>query len=209
MRKKVEKFTDLFDTSDFRWPKNGDKLFKRSQRWDGGVGFPDHPYARDAHIWDGYMTAASVLVEHCKNNDVSRFDLVYPILFNYRHGLEAAIKWVLDRYGRYAAIKTYEKDHNLHKLWKVCRQVIEEVGGQGGDDEALNAVEKIVHEFHSLDPESFSFRYSTKKNGKVVELPDFAIDLEHLGEVMEGVNNFFTGVDGQLDHNSSAVDHYY
>jgi len=155
------------------------------------------------------MTAASVLVERCKNNDVSRFDLVYPILFNYRHGLKAAIKRVLDRYGRYTAIETYDKDHNLHKLWKVCRQVIEEVGGQGGDDEALNAVEKIVHEFHSLDPESFSFRYSTKKNVKVVRLPDFAIDLEHLGDVMEGVNNFFTGVDGQLDHNSSAVEHYY
>ncbi len=91
------------------------------------------------------MTAASVLVERCRNNDVSRFDLVYPILFNYRHGLKAAIKRVLDRYGRYTAIETYDKDHNLHKLWKVCRQVIEEVGGQGGDDEALNTVEKIVH----------------------------------------------------------------
>jgi hypothetical protein len=82
MRKKVEKLTDLLDASDFRWPKKGDRLFKRSQRWDGGVGFSDRPYARDAHIWDGYMTAASVcvfcgisvLVERCKNNDVSRFD---------------------------------------------------------------------------------------------------------------------------------------
>jgi hypothetical protein len=61
----------------------------------------------------------------------------------------------------------------------------------------------------SSEPGAAQFRYSTKKNGKVVRLPDFAIDLEHLGDVMEGVNNFFTGVDGQLDHNSSAVEHYY
>jgi hypothetical protein len=86
--------------------------------------------------------------------------------------------------------------------------VIVEVGGQGEDDETLKIVEKIVQQFHSLDPESFSFRYSTKKNGKVVRLPDFAIDLDHLRDVMEGVNNFFTGVDGQLDHNSSAADYY-
>ena len=109
------------------------------------------------------MTAASVLVERCKNNDVSRFDLVYPILFNYRHGLEAAIKWVLDRYGRYTAIETYEKDHNLHKLWKVCRQVIEEVGGQGGDDEALDAVDKIVHEFTRSIPNRFRSVIRPKK----------------------------------------------
>jgi hypothetical protein len=208
MRKKVEKFTDLLDTSNFRWPKKGGRLFKRSQRWNGGVDFSVHPFARDAHIWSGYMTAGTVLVEYCKDENIDRFDLVYPILFNYRHGLEAAIKWVLDRYGRYAEIETYEKDHNLYRLWKVCRQVTVEVGGEGEDDEALNVVEKIVHEFHSLDPESFSFRYSTKKNGKVVQLPDFAIDLEHLRDVMEGVNNFFSGVDGQLDHNSSAVDYY-
>jgi hypothetical protein len=41
----------------------------------------------------------------------------------------------------------------------------------------------------------------------VVNLPPFAIDLEHLRDVMEGVNNFFIGVDGQLDHNSSAADY--
>jgi len=67
MQRKVEKLADALDASDFRWPKKGDRLFKRSQRWDGGVGFSDHPYARDAHIWDGYMTAASVLVERCRN----------------------------------------------------------------------------------------------------------------------------------------------
>src|SRR5271166_13612 len=109
------------------------------------------------------MTAGSILVEHRRDNNLDRFDLVYPILFNYGHGLEAAIKWVLDQYGRYAEIETYKKDHNLDRLWKVCRQVIVEVGGQVEDDEALKVVEKIVHEFHSLDPESYSFRYSTTK----------------------------------------------
>lgn len=34
-----------------------------------------------------------------------RFGLLYPISFNYRHGLEVAIKWTLDRYGRYSAMR--------------------------------------------------------------------------------------------------------
>jgi hypothetical protein len=149
------------------------------------------------------MAAGEILVERAADS-VDRFDLIYPIIFNYRHGLEVAIKWVLDHYGRYASIGRYEKNHKLLDLWKPCRLVIEQVGGPG-DNDALNAVEEIVTEFDSIDPGALSFRYSTTKKGQVVDLPDFAIDLDNLREVMEGVNNFFIGVDGQLDHNSSAI----
>jgi hypothetical protein len=209
MRRKVKKFADLLEPAEYRWPKKGDKLFKRSEELNRSTGFTNSSFARDAHIWRGYMLTGSVLVDYCKDDNVDRFDLVYPILFNYRHGLETAIKWVLNHYGRYAAIAAYKTDHDLFNLWKVCRQVIIEVGSEGEDDEALNAVEKIVHEFHAVDRGSFSFRYSTNRNGKVVQLPNFEIDLENVRKVMEGVDNFFTGVDGQLDHNSSAVDNYY
>jgi hypothetical protein len=39
-----------------------------------------------------------------------------------------------------------------------------------------------------------------------MELPDIVVDLVNLQEVMEGVNNFFIGVDGQLDSASSAAE---
>jgi hypothetical protein len=146
------------------------------------------------------MKAGALLVEQATDS-VDRFDLVYPIIFNYRHGLEAAIKWVLDQYGRYAGVASYERNHKLLDLWKPCRLVIEQVGGGPSDDEALNVVEELVTEFDSIDPGALSFRYSTTKKGQAVDLPTFAIDLDNLRDVMEGVNNFFIGVDGQLEHN--------
>ena len=96
MKRKIEKFADLLKPTEYRWPKKGDKLFKRSEDLNSSTGFANSSTARDAHIWRGYMTAGSVLVDYCKDDNVDRFDLVYPILFNYRHGLETAMKWVLN-----------------------------------------------------------------------------------------------------------------
>ena len=78
------------------------------------------------------MKARAALVQRAMENRDERHYLIYPILFTYRHGLEVAIKWVLDRYGRYAAIDGYEKDHRLDKLWRTCRQVIVEFSGDIG-----------------------------------------------------------------------------
>ena len=66
------------------------------------------------------MMAGAVLVEQALHLEHERFGLLYPILFNYWHGLEVAIKWTLDRYGRYSAIETYDKNHNLDTR-KGCR----------------------------------------------------------------------------------------
>jgi hypothetical protein len=196
-------FEDILNR-DNRWPKDGDRLLRQPARWEDGVRFADFSYSREVFIWDGYMKAGAALVQRAMENSFERDKLVYPILFTYRHGLEVAIKWVLDRYGRYAAIDEYERDHRLDKLWQACREVIMEFNGDGPDN-TTDIVEGIVMEFHKLDPNSFAFRYSKNKKGLQVPLPDFPIDLENIRDVMEGVNNFFGGVDAQCSELSSAV----
>lgn len=153
------------------------------------------------------MRAGATLVEECRRDGTAREDnLLYPILYCYRHGLEVAMKWILSQYGRYADVQC-ELTHDLWELWKACKKVIIEVGGDGGE-EANNIVESIVKEFHDLDPgAAFAFRYSTNKNGMTIKLPDDPIDLDNVKDVMEAVDNFFTGADGLLDHNSSASDY--
>jgi hypothetical protein len=200
-------FEDILNR-EYRWPKETDQLLRQPSHWEDGVRFADFGFSREVFIWDGYMKAGAVLVERAMKSEHDRHHLVYPIIFNYRHGLEVAIKWVLDRYGRYAAIYDYEKDHRLDKLWRACKQVIVEFSGDG-PDEAVEVVEKIVLEFHQLDPSSFAFRYSTNKKGALVDLPDIPIDLENIRDVMEGVNNFFEGLDGQCSELSSVVDYAY
>lgn len=191
-----------------KWPKRGDRLLRAENDWQRAVSFEEHKVTRHAFIWDGYMKAGAALISQCKSADdrADRHELVYPILFCYRHGLELAIKWIIDRYGTYASITEDDHvHHNLWQLWKVCKQVILEVGSDG-EDEALLAVEQVVKDFHDLDRGSFSFRYSSDTNGAVIPLPNVAFDLENIRNVMEAVNNLFIGADGQLDNNSSAVD---
>src|SRR5271170_3390782 len=120
-------FENLLEPTEFRWPKFGDRLFVPATDWDSGVRFSGHHIARASHIWDGYMRAGSVLVDHCKEDTGAKFHLVYAIIFNYRHGLETAIKWVIDRYSEYTSLGTYERNHDLATLWKKCRAVIEEI----------------------------------------------------------------------------------
>ena len=80
--------------------------------------------------------------------------------------------------------------------------------GSDGDMGALMAVEQVVKDFHDLDKGSFSFRYSTDKKGALICLPDVPFDLTNIKDVMEAVNNLFSGADGQLDANSSAAGWY-
>lgn len=152
------------------------------------------------------MRAGAALVEQCCRDGSVRHDLLYPILYCYRHGLEVAMKWILNQYGHYADIEQYEMNHDLWQLWKRCKKVIIDVGGDDSNEtiEGINTVEKIVKEFHDLDPRSFAFRYATNTKGATITLPDDSIDLENVRDVMEAVNNFFTGADGLLAHNSSA-----
>jgi len=200
-------FTDLLNR-EYRWPKGGDQLLRQPARREEGAQFTDFTRSREVFIWDGYMRAGAALVDRAMEESFERDMLIYPILFTYRHGLEVAIKWILDRYGRYAAIAQYERDHKLDRLWQTCRQVIKEFSGDGADKDA-NIVEGIVMEFHRLDPKSFTFRYSTDKKGSPVPLPNSFIDLENLRDVMEGVNNFFEGLDAQCSELSSAVSDSY
>lgn len=173
--------------------------------------FDVHEIARHVHIWSGYIKAGDALVEQCErtNSRLDRHEFVYPILFCYRHGLELAMKWIIGRYGRFAGISP--NDHLYHDLWqlrRVCKQIILEVGSDG-DGEDLRAVERVVKDFHELDRGSFSFRYSRGKDGMVISLPNVSFDLANIADVMKGVNNLFTGADGQLDDNSRNIDIEY
>ena len=199
IRKLPEKFTDLLDVTN-RWPKKGDRLLRRSDDWDRGVSFAKDPISRHAHIWSGYMSAGAALIEACDEYTHERHFMIYPILFNYRHGVELAMKWIVTMYGG----KTTDEiaHHDLWQLWKLCKKVIEECGSEDG---SVEVVEPIIKEFHDLDKTALAFRYWSDKNGTLIELPDGMIDLANLRDVMEGVENFFEGADAMLSELRSAA----
>jgi len=114
--KRPKKFVELGEiTASYRWPRKGDRLLRASNDRNKGVEFSADPVSKHVHIWSGYIRAGAALIEECDQDSVDRHFLIYPILFNYRHGLELAMKWIIDRYGRYAdvCLKEAERDHDL------------------------------------------------------------------------------------------------
>lgn len=141
------------------------------------------------------MLAGRSLIEACKGEPGYRPQLIYPILFCYRHGLEMAMKWIISRYGRYVGVLEAETNHDLWQLWKSCKEVII---GMSGEYKTVTIVEKRIQEFHDLDKWALAFRYPVNKNGALIPLPD-AIDLDNLRDVMLGIDHFFVGADAELD----------
>ena len=186
------------------WPKKGDRLLRSSKKRGASAAFSAHQVARDAYIWDGYMTAGAALIDEAERRPSECDSLLYPILFNYRHGLETAMKWTVEQYGGYFGFRLDKKDHNLCDLWRLCEKILiaaQSSGERVGEpDDDIRAVERIVKEFHDVDKSALAFRYSKNKNGKMMKLPNNSIDLENMQRVMEAVNNFFKGADGMLNN---------
>lgn len=198
MRKRPDRWQDLLDFK-YRWPKKGDRLLRSSDDWQIGVEFSNHPISRHAHQWEGYMSAGAGLIELCTQEgyEHERHFVIYPILFNYRHGLELAMKWVIVRYSG-KGVQGIGQDHNLWKLWLRCCEIIERYDEH--DDDAKFAVGQLVKDFHDLDKAGVTFRYGWHKNGAEIKLPEHLVDLENIRDVMNGVAHFFTGLDGSLDN---------
>ena len=182
--------------SEYRWPNSGDRLLIETGDWSRGVQFPKDSITRHVFIWDGYMKAGELLIDACEEHKPERYDLIYPIIFNYRHGIELAMKWVICHYGHYSNVQIDDiEDHNLWKLWQTCKQIITEAGSE---DEAISVVQQVIKDFHDLDKSAQAFRYAEDLRGDIFDLPDRMIDIQNIKDVMEGVSNFFSAVDGQL-----------
>lgn len=149
------------------------------------------------------MTAAEELIDAAESGRREPFYVIYPILFNYRHAVELAMKWIISRYGRHTNLQVDEiTHHNLWDLWKICRDIIIEIGGE---DDAVSVVELIIKDLHDIDKTSMNFRYALNKKGTLNKLPEGMIDLSNIREVMQGVSHFFDGADGQLNETISAI----
>lgn len=198
MDKRREWFMDIL-SMEYRWPQEDDCLLRRSRNWRNGVQFSHHPTAKHSHQWNGFMKAADGLVQMCKQKGYEHEKpfVIYPILYNYRHGLELALKWVLIQYGT-DDYKSVSKPHGLRTLWGKCRKIIDECGDC--DSDSTNVVERIIEEFDEIDPGSQAFRYGWDNKGKEIDLPDDKIDIDNIRDVMQGVRNYLDGLDGWLDH---------
>jgi hypothetical protein len=185
------------DDLDMRWPTARDKLFVQAPPAYGAWTAED---VRE-RLWrmiHGYRHIADLAVDESENTPHLRHNLIYPIVFAYRHSLELALKQLLEDYGHFAEQEPEFREHSLAKIWPRCRELIEHFN-PGTDPAPLEILEQLVDEFTQVDPGSYFFRYASDTRGKMLDLKISCIDLLELRKVMAGIHNFLECVDMQIN----------
>lgn len=188
-----------------RWPKKGDLPFRKARREEAAGRLAADGVTRTVSIMDGFMHAGTALADEALRERLRRYDLVYPMLYCYRHAIETWLKWLIAQYGPPVGVRlrNINDTHDLLGLWRDFRRINDACGAKA-DDDALIAVEKAVKQFHDWDKKGMIFRYATTKKGAVAQFGHPNIDLDNLKDVMTGIANFFNGSDGWLDSIANA-----
>jgi hypothetical protein len=189
-----------------RGPRKEDVLFKGDlPDWRNNACFRGADRGGAHAFAEGYRLGAGLLVtqvvEHQENQDY----LIYPIVFLYRHHIELALKALIGRapilIGR--ALTTEEEKHlGMHRLdllWQDLRPMFSQIctaSGWGPPIEAdLEGVDNYIQQLTSLDPYSYSFRYTRSKKGDPLLPSDLKrVNVRHFATMMEQLADYFDGL---------------
>jgi hypothetical protein len=220
----------MSESTELNWPRKGDKAFTLNQasiRDPALVNAFVLP-AAGSYAY-GYKEAADKVVESAKHDIQNPDPLFFPVAFLYRHYLELTLKELVCLGRSINAIEpsfdsrsrrcpqcdhkwSVKEDvlfqHNLDKLWKQVRKLIKDESANDGREvtEAIDAIEKIVQEFHILDGSGQETRYARNKKGEWSltapgghQLRHQRVSLENLRLTMEKVERFLEASYCMLD----------
>lgn len=181
----------------FSWPTKGQKAFVEAH--PGSSAF----IAQDTkeRLWrmvKGYHLAADILVEKAEDQEVLARNLIYPIVFNYRHSIELALKWLIAEHGKIIDVNEIFNTHNIGEIWPHCRRLTLKFN-KGADITSLDALEKLILEFSEMDASSFSFRYAKTNKGVEIRIKSNAITLSELKEAVSGIHTMLECIESQID----------
>lgn len=123
-------------------------------------------------IAESYKNAADALVDQVVNRkDYDGYELVFPILYLYRHAIELYLKMLL---------KPDKLNHNLKPLMDGF---VEQAQANGWKIQPV-VVERI-EELARIDLDSSAFRYATNTKGKPsLDIGECWVDLGYIKEFM-------------------------
>jgi hypothetical protein len=123
-------------------------------------------------VADAFKLAGDILVDKVLISDTEAYEIIYPVLYNYRHCLELYLKAVL-------------KDARGHKLLEMAEKLEEQIQKQ------LKAklptwFKKWILEFDDFDRGSDTFRYADKyvESRHTQDIGEFWIDFALLKKIM-------------------------
>lgn len=189
---------DVISPINERWPKLGDKLV--SPGYDAFLALESAE--RRYRLQKGYKRAGDILIQRALEECHNKNNLVFPALFNYQHYIELALKAIIERHG-YRADVSPSRNHDLSQLWRQFLRVVEAFGLDPSEI-VIASVGACVAEFASIDAGSTAFRYvqdlsSDAYGGK-------GINLVHLHDTMNGIENFFECSDLEFTHQADIAE---
>lgn len=196
------------DLSDFARPKKGDRLIKKPANYNDLSIIGRFGNKNDFMVMSGYYDVAINSLKGLKDRGVGERDShIYPILFNFRHYLELIMKDTLTIYKliNNESAKDEENNdlHNLCKLWNKLKPYIAQTEDMNTED--IKAFETLINDFHKLDKNSTSFRYTLDISGENLNISQSqSISLDNLEIIMKKMHNFIEGINAlsyaQLDN---------
>jgi hypothetical protein len=177
------------------------KIFKGGEDWrfnacvghNGGLlGF--------CSMGKGYFRSAELLSDHVISTGFEMDLLIYPIVFNYRHGIELYLKGFLVK------IRTINNgsvnnffDHYLPVKWVEIRQFILDndlnnkytEDDEESNDSLVDIINDVIEDFSKYDPDSYSFRYHISKKGSINQEDVTLINIKDLKLKMDKVFKIF------------------
>jgi len=191
-----------FDRINGRWPAKGDRIFS-----PGRDAIPANSVGERVYrLGRGYKLAGDILVGNFLGEPCDHDDLIYPILYCYRHYIEVTLKEIVENYGQSVGITLSKRNHNLPGLWKLFPQIAAAYHNDPSDTAAV-AVSDCIHELAQVDSGSFAFRYAQdKRSDALIPLEFGAIDLVNVLDVMNGIQNFFECAGLDFNHKRDMAD---
>lgn len=144
------------------------------------------------HRWAyaiGYKDAADAVAGRSLSEDNGSVDLMaYPAAFLYRQYLELALKEIDMLAAMYLREEPRSKTtHDLMPLWDRLHRAVTE--GRSISEAHVNAGQ-VIRDWHSIDRNSFAFRYPTDLQGSPA-IPDLPlVQLEVMVGVMNRLSNY-------------------
>lgn len=136
----------------------------------------------------GYLRAAQILSEgYEKHQVIDKDSIIFPIIFLYRQYIELSLKSLirnLDRKLNNTRNNKILEKHKLLDLWDEMVSLYRLYISQNHQQQVfislpLKKEREVIKEFHKVDEDSFSFRYSTDKNGSELLRDLTYISLNH------------------------------
>jgi hypothetical protein len=154
----------------------------------------------------GYINAGDILSKYVMEKSSHQDDLIYPISFLYRQSIELRLKEIIILWHKLPAnnLSKNFRNHNLKKLWCVCKNILNQVGLRDTDKILMNHIEKYLQEYWTIDDNGEVFRYPYKNDGKPSLSEQYTVlSIQNLFEKMQEINLF---LDGCLDYISQFID---